>query len=180
MQAPHDEEIIRLCAHDSTRDKGFALLLKCYSARLYQVLFGILRHHQDTDDALQNAFVKAYRYLPQFEQRSSLYTWLHRIAIHAGLDMLEQRKRHRRLVMTDQLPDTETSGQVFDSQRAVALLEEAVAQLPPKQGVVFRLRYYEELPYEHISEMLGTSVGALKANFHHALRFVEQYISQRV
>jgi RNA polymerase sigma-70 factor (ECF subfamily) len=131
-------------------------------------------NHDDTDDVLQNTFIKAFKALEGFQEKSSLFTWLYRIATNEALSFIESSKR-KSTVSTDfisQKPDDN----IYDSEKIIVKLNSALATLPAKQKIVFNMRYYEEMSYEQMSEILDTSVGALKASYHHALKKIESHL----
>jgi len=171
-----DEEILQLMRSEQSFERGFRLFMRQYRERLYWHIRRMVLVHEDADDVLQNTFIKAYRGIAQFEGKSKLYTWLYRIATNESLTHLQSKARH----VTASLDDTEQSwthrlkaDEWFDGDAVVAKLHEAIAGLPDKQKQVFHLRYYDEMPYEEMSKMLETSVGALKASFHHATKKIE-------
>ncbi|RMF04593.1 MAG: RNA polymerase sigma factor [Bacteroidetes bacterium] len=173
-----EQELLEMLTDSSQRERAFQLLVQTYGERLYQHLYHLLHQAQDAEDVLQNVFVKVYRGIGGFKGEARLYTWLYRIATNEALSFLERKRRKRGWLsslnspaMTPYDPPATEDGP--DSETINAKLESALAQLPPKQRAVFCLRYYEERSYQEISEMLGTSVGALKASYHHAVRKIE-------
>ncbi|EIM78860.1 ECF subfamily RNA polymerase sigma-24 subunit [Nitritalea halalkaliphila LW7] len=137
--------------------------------------------HEDADDVLQETFLKAWRNIGRFEGQSSLYTWLYRIAVNESLNFLEKKKR--RLLFFSSNHEEEMARYVqhapeFDGDEVERRLQRALLTLPDKQRLVFQLRYYDELSYEAISEITGTSVGSLKASYHHAAKKVEQSVKE--
>lgn len=178
-----DEQLLELMLDPQRREYGFRLLLKQYQERLYRHLARMLGSHADADDVLQNSLVKIYRNIERFRGQSQLYTWMYRIATNEALTFLEQRKRQATglavyseegALYLDQL----RADQPVDGQAAQRLLEKAVEQLPPRQRTVFCLRYYEEMNYQEMSDVLATSQGSLKASYHHAVRKVEDFLRQ--
>lgn len=177
-----DEHIVSLLRSEETFEEGFRLLLRAYGERLYWHIRRLVLTHEDADDVLQNTFIKIYRGIEGFEGKAQLYTWLYRIATNEALSFLESRRRQQ----THSIEDGENpliqrlrSDPYFDAEDLQRCLYEAVAQLPEKQRAVFNLRYFEEMPYEEMSRIFNTSVGALKASFHHAVKKVETYIRDR-
>ena len=178
-----DSEILNLFLNEQTREKAFSLLVKKYQERLYWHIRRMLVHHEDTNDVLQNMFVKIWRSLANFRQDSSLYTWMYRIATNETLTYLEQQKKRRSLSISD---DGSELGSVlsyslkaekgFDANNLEWKLQLAIQSLPEKQRAVFTLRYYDEMPYEKMAEVLETSEGSLKASYHHAAKKVEEFI----
>ncbi len=129
--------------------------------------------HEDADDVLQNVWIKVYRNIDTFEQASSLYTWLYRIATHAAIDTLRKRKTHV-TEMESSLENTLINDPYFDGDAAAYKLKAAIARLPEKQMLVFNMKYYQELKYHEMSKILDTSVGALKASYHHAVKKIKE------
>jgi len=150
-----------------------------YQERLYWHCRRLLISHDDADDALQNTFVKVWKNLENFREESELYTWLFRIATNESLSMIKSRKR-RQLNMDDgefpNLAENLEADQWFDGDQVQQKLQQAIQALPEKQRLVFNLRYYEEMKYEEMSRVLDTSVGALKASYHHAMKKIEKDI----
>lgn len=171
-----DEQILALMRSEQTFERGFRLLMTQYRERLYWHIRRMVQVHDDADDVLQNTFIKVYRGISQFEGKSKLYTWLYRIATNEALTHLQTQARH----VSSSLEDGENpvfnrlrADDWFDGDEIQAQLQKAIAQLPDKQKQVFNLRYFEEMPYEEMSQLLETSVGALKASFHHATKKIE-------
>ncbi|MCS7035489.1 MAG: RNA polymerase sigma factor [Saprospiraceae bacterium] len=178
---PHasDEHIVSLLRSEETFEEGFRLLLRTYGERLYGHIRRLVLTHQDADDVLQNTFIKVYRGISGFEGKAQLYTWLYRIATNEALSFLENRRRQQTISIEDgESPIVQRlrSDPYFDAEGLQRQLYEAVARLPDKQRAVFNLRYFEEMPYEEMSRLFDTSVGALKASFHHAVKKVENYL----
>ena len=176
---PSDEQLLRLLGGKrEARERGFRLLVATYGDRLYAHVHRLTGNHADTDDALQEALVKVFRHIDRFNGESKLYTWLYRIATNEALSLLKRRKRAR-MISTDNTVGTvaEPRGDAhFDAATAHQLLLRAVGSLPEKQRLVFNLRYFDELSYREISEIVDTSVGGLKASYHHAVKKVEAFL----
>ena len=174
-----DDEILELFRDELTREKAFTQLVKKYQERLYWHIRRMVVHHEDANDVLQNVFIKVWRGLLQFRQESGLYTWLYRIATNECLTYLENLKRKSSLSLSDQeggLSYRVRAEKGFDYSKAEWKLQLAIQTLPEKQRTVFTLRYYDEMPYEQMSKVLDTSVGSLKASYHHAAKKVEEFI----
>ena len=172
-----DEDILAMIKTPASLEQGFRILMKKYQEKLYYVVRRIVESHDDTDDVLQNTFIKVFRAIGNFEERSSLYTWLYRIATNEAITYLKSRKNKQ----TDALELhsyklEERSGDDFDAGMAIKKLEVALSGLPERQREVFNMRYYDELSYDQISELLQTSVGALKASYHHAVKKIEAHL----
>lgn len=171
-----DEQIMELLRSDRTFERGFRLLMEQYKERLYWHVRRLVLVHEDADDVLQNTFIKIYRGILQFEGKSKLYTWLYRIATNEAITHLQSKARHAAASLDDAtvlLTNRLQADEWFDGDDVQVRLQKEVARLPEKQRLVFNLRYYDEMPYEEMSAMLDTSVGALKASFHHAVKKIE-------
>ena len=171
-----EQEFIKNLLNPATQNAAFQKLLSDYQRPLYSHIRNIVFNHDDADDVLQNTFIKVYRGILQFEGKSKLYTWLYRIATNEALTHLQSQKRHASASLDDTdnlLSNRLHADEWFDGDAVQAQLLIAIAQLPDKQKQVFNLRYYDEMPYEEMSQMLNTSVGALKASFHHAAKKIE-------
>lgn len=170
-------------ANEATRNRAFTKLMERYRKALYWHIRRMVLDHDETDDLLQNTFIRCYQSLDRFEARSGLYTWLYRIATNLCLSHLSQKKRRRMLSLSDDTVRLEAELKRVTPQERMGspeyLLEKALLKLPPKQRLVFQMRYYDELPYEQMSEILGTSEGALKASYHLAFKKVEAILKRR-
>lgn len=160
-------------------EKGFRIIVERYSSKLYWHIRRLVILHEDADDALQNTFINAWKNLSGFRNESSLYTWLYTIATNEALTMINKRKKNN-TVSLDELANVFSSSLEgntwFDGDEAQMKLQNAMLTLPEKQRIVFNLRYFEEMPYEDMSHVLNTSVGALKASYHHAIRKIEDFL----
>lgn len=135
--------------------------------------------HEDADDVVQNTFIKVFKNLDKFKGNSKLYTWIYRIATNESITYIKNRKRRHSESIDDTDKNVENNlvaDDYFDGNSIQILLQKAIITLPDKQKAVFNLRYYEEMPYKDMSEILETSVGALKASYHHAAKKIEEYI----
>ena len=176
-----EEEIKALLQNEETAQRGFSIAVGEYSEQLYWQIRRMVTDHDDANDVLQNTFMKAWVNLGSFRGEAKLSTWLYRIAINECLSFLNKRKMDGLVSIDEDSYETQCleGESFFDGDEAQRLLQDAVESLPPKQRVVFAMKYFEERKYEEMSELLGTSVGALKASFHHAVRKIEQYIEER-
>ena len=181
-EAENDDVILQLIAVDDTRESGFRLLIRKYQQRLYYHIRNLVKTHENVDDVLQNVFIKVIKHVKDFERKSSLYTWLFRIATNESLNFLENQNRQSANLKTwnENQPDHESENQAWDEDEMLSQVEKAILSLPDKQRLVFHLRYYEEMPYEQIADITGTSTGALKASYHHAVKKIESFILQQV
>lgn len=156
------------------------MIVDQYSQSLYWKIRSIVLTHEDTDDVLQNTFLKAWKSLPTFQGKAKLSTWLYRIAINESLDFL-RRKKAATLSSADadlSVANRLLADDYFDGDKSQAVLQEAIATLPDVQRTVFTLRYYDEMKYSEISEILGTSVGSLKASYHIAVQKITDYVKR--
>jgi RNA polymerase sigma-70 factor (ECF subfamily) len=179
MPVHSDKEIIERFRDKEQREAAFRLIVNEYSERLYWHCRRLVISHEDADDALQNTLIKVWGNLEKFRAESGLYTWLFRIATNESLSLIKSRKRHTSNSVTDyeaELADALESDQWFDGDDAQRKLQQAILNLPEKQRIVFNLKYYEEMKYEEMAEILDTSVGALKASYHHAVKKIEKYV----
>ena len=163
-----DQEIIGLW-NGGQQERAFNEIVKKYSERLYWHVRRFVCSHEDTDDLLQEIFLKIWTALPSFREDAQLFTWIYRIATNETLNFLRRQKV--RAALRFQSLDTEMEQRIdddpyFNGTEAERLLTKAIARLPEKQRLVFSLRYYDEMKYEDIAEITGTSVGALKASYH--------------
>ena len=160
-------------------EKGFRIIVDRYSSKLYWHIRRLVILHEDADDALQNTFINAWKNLGGFRNESSLYTWLYSIATNEALTMINKRKKNNTLSL-DELGNVFSSSLEgntwFDGDEAEVKLQNAMLILPEKQRIVFNLRYFDEMPYEDMSHVLNTSVGALKASYHHAVKKIEDFL----
>ena len=176
-----DDQIIELLANKSTHEQAFGLIVKNYKERLYYLIRKIVIDHDDTDDVLQEAFLKIWRNLDKYRGDSALYTWLYRIATNEALTFLRRRKDALNISMDDNpeltnMLENPSKAELLDEEEISLKLQKAVLQLPEKQRIVFNLKYFEHLTYEEIAEITETSVGGLKANYHAAKKKIEEIL----
>ena len=156
------------------------MIVDQYSQSLYWKIRSIVLTHEDADDVLQNTFLKAWKSLPTFQGKAKLSTWLYRIAINESLDFL-RRKKAATLSSADadlSVANRLLADDYFDGDKSQAVLQEAIATLPDVQRTVFTLRYYDEMKYSEMSEILGTSEGSLKASYHIAVQKITDYVKR--
>ncbi len=164
----------------ATREAAYTSIIKKYQEKLYWHIRRIVIGHDDANDVLQNVFIRVWNGLENFRQDAQLYTWLYRIATNESLTFLEGQKKRAAISLSD--VESGLSNQIkadkhFDPNKLEWKLQLAIQQLPEKQRIVFTLRYYDEMPYEEMSRVLETSEGALKASYHHAVKKIEDYIT---
>jgi RNA polymerase sigma factor (sigma-70 family) len=174
-----DTELLVLFREAATKEKAFSILVKKYQERLYWHIRRMLVDHEDSNDVMQNVFIRVWNALANFREDAQLYTWLYRIATNECLTFIEQRKKKGTISINELeggLSNKIRADQGFDANKLEWKLQLAIQQLPEKQRVVFTLRYYDEMPYEEMSKVLETSAGALKASYHHAAKKIEDFI----
>jgi len=175
----NDTELLLQFRDPATKEKAYTAIIKKYQEKLYWHIRRMVVSHDDTDDVLQNVFIRVWKGLENFREDSQLYTWLYRIATNECLTFLEQQKKRTVVSLNEVEPGLSEkikADENFDANKLEWKLQLAIQQLPEKQRVVFQLRYYEEMPYEEMSRVLETSEGALKASYHHAVKKIEEYI----
>lgn len=163
--------------------EAFAQVVAHYSEPLYWQIRKMVVSHDDTDDLLQNTFMKAWANIDYFRGDAKLSTWLYRIAVNESITFLNKERAKRNLTVDDEdtfLVESLPADEWFDGDEWQLLLQQAIAQLPEKQRLVFTMRYFDEMKYEEMSEILGTTVGALKASYHHAAKKVEEFLLEHV
>ena len=174
-----DQEIIFQFRQPTIKEAAFTALVKKYQERIYWHVRRMVITHEDANDVVQNIFIKVWNGLEKFREDSQLYTWLYRIATNECLSFLDQLKRKpvsHSIEQEEGLAERIKGEEHFDAQKLEWKLQLAIQQLPDKQRLVFNLRYYDEMPYEEMSKVLGTSEGALKASYHHAAKKIEAYL----
>ena len=174
-----DQYILRRFKEPGGQQEAFQLLVSTYQGRLYSIIRKMVIDHDDADDVLQETFIKVWRNLATFKGESQLYTWIYRIATNECLQFLEKKKRrffssigdinHELVTKVDQTPS-------LNGDEIQRRLQKAILQLPDKQRLVFNLKYFEDLKYEAIAEITGTSVGSLKASYHLAVKKIEKLL----
>lgn len=178
---PTEDLLTQQLKDPATRREAFSRVIHSYQEQLYWQIRKLVLDHEDTSDVLQNTLLKAWQSLDNFRGDSKLSTWLYTIAHNESVTFLTKRQAENDLTLDD--PDgyvmnTQEADAYFDGDEAQRLLHEAIAQLPVKQREVFNMRYFDELPYEDISRITGTSVGALKASYHFAVEKVSAFFKK--
>lgn len=176
-----EDQLLEELRNPQTSRQGFAKLVSEYSERLYWQIRKMVLSHDDANDILQDVFVKAWLNLENFRGDSKLTTWLYRIAINESITFLNKKRSQHLITLDDDnsfLLNTLESDPYFDGDETQKLLQKAILSLPEKQRLVFQMKYSEEMKYEDISDILGTSVGALKASYHHAVKKIEKFLSE--
>lgn len=176
MKQVEDSEILLKFSVEKTRNEAFNLLLNKYQQKIYWHIRRLVIDHDDTDDLVQEIFVKVWKNLANFRNDSQLYTWIYRIATNESITFLNKKKQKNNISLDDVSPDLAdslTESSYFDGDKIQRKLQEAILTLPEKQRIIFNMKYFDDMKYEEISEVLGTSVGALKASFHIAVKKIE-------
>lgn len=178
LQLDQQSEILRLIRQDKTREKGFRLIMSTYKTRMYWLIRRIVIVHEDSDDVLQNTFIRIWENLPKYRGDSKIYTWIYRIAINEALAFLKKKKKQS-LSLSDygEVLSAQLEADVyFEGDEFQLKLQKALLLLPEKQRLVFNLRYFEEMKYQDMAKVLDKSEGALKANYHHAVKKIEDFV----
>lgn len=179
MAQIEDKVILELFRDEKTRNTALSHLINKYQKMLYWHIRKIVIDHDDSDDVLQNTFIKVWKGLENFREESQLYTWIYRIATNEALTLLRQKQKAKTTSIHPieyQLGKSLESDNYFKGDEIQMKLQQAILTLPEKQRIVFNMRYYDETPYEQMSEILDTSVGALKASYHIAAKKIEEFL----
>lgn len=174
-----EKDFIRELLDPKTQNVAFQKLLREYQKPLYHHIRNIVLNHDDADDVLQNTFVKVFQYLNGFKGDSKLFSWMYRIATNEAITFINQKAKRNGTTseaMQTRIVENLQADVYFDGNEIQLKLQKAILLLPEKQQLVFKMKYFEELKYEEISEILGTSVGALKASYHHAVKKIEDFM----
>ncbi|UOG73155.1 sigma-70 family RNA polymerase sigma factor [Hymenobacter tibetensis] len=177
-----DQDILAKFADPAARNVAFNQLVRKYQTKVYWHIRKMVVDHDDADDLTQDVFVKVWKHLENFRQDASLYTWIYRIATNECLSFLASKRRKFFLPLNDVGAELAAKMEADPSVAGDDIelrLQKAILKLPDKQRLVFNLRYYDEMPYEQMAEVTGTSVGALKASYHHAAKKIEQFINDQ-
>ncbi|MDR1746821.1 MAG: sigma-70 family RNA polymerase sigma factor [Tannerella sp.] len=179
----NEDEIVEQLRNPETRRRAFTKIVELYSDKLYWLIRKMGLCHDDANDVLQNTFMKAWMNLDSFRGESKFSTWIHRIAMNENITFLNRQRAMNQVSIDDvdvYLLDRLKSDDYFDGDALETKLEEAILSLPEKQRMVFTMKYYDDMKYEDMSEILGTSVGALKASYHHAVKKIESILTSDV
>ena len=174
-----EKDFIKELLDPETQNVAFQKLLRDYQKPLYNHIRNIVLNHDDADDVLQNTFIKVFQYLKNFKAESKLFSWMYRIATNDAITFINQKAKRNGTTsetLQSKIVDNLKADVYFDSNEIQIKLQKAVAQLPEKQQLVFKMKYYEEIKYEAMSQILGTSVGALKSSYHHAVKKIEEFV----
>ncbi len=174
-----DKELLVRFRNPDTRNYSFNLLIRKYQKKVYWHVRRIVIGHDDADDVVQETFVKVWKNLENFKEEAQVFTWIHRIATNEAFSFLRKKKRLFFIPfinVENRLAKTLIDDNFFNGDEIQLKLQKAILILPEKQRIVFNMKYYDELKYEEMSDVLGTSVGALKASYHHAVKKIENYL----
>lgn len=174
-----EELILEKIKKEETRNYGFNLLVREYQERVYWHIRKMVVDHDDADDLVQEVFVKVWKNLGSFREDAKLFTWIYRIATNECLTFLRKKKRKFFVSINDvaqELGDKLESDPTLSGDDIQLKLQKALLKLPDKQRLVFNMKYYDEMKFTEIAEITGTSVGALKANYHHAVKKIEEFV----
>lgn len=182
FQTPIDEKkLLEQLQNPVAAHSAFDILMRSYGESIYWQIRKMVLNHDDANDLLQNVFIKAWKNLSGFRGDAKLSTWLHKIAINESINFISKEKQRANISASSEdssfLIERLEADKHFDGDKVQLALQKAIASLPEKQKLVFNMRYFDEMKYEEISEILGTSVGALKASYHHAVKKIEAEIS---
>ncbi|QIL75197.1 MULTISPECIES: RNA polymerase sigma factor [Hymenobacter] len=176
-----DQEILLKFQDPASRNLAFNQLVRKYQQKVYWHVRKMVVDHNDADDLTQDTFVKVWKHLGNFRQDASLYTWIYRIATNECLSFLQSKRRKFFLPLNDvgaELAAKIEADPLLAGDEIERKLQKAILRLPDKQRLVFNLKYYDEMTYEQMADVTGTSVGALKASYHHAVKKIEQYVTE--
>ena len=180
MAETSDEYILSLIHDKNSQNYGFSLLVQKYQEKIYWLVRHMLIDHDETNDTVQDIFIKIWQHIQDFREDSLLYTWMYRIATNEALSVLRKKKNLLFLPIINvekKLMETLVDDNYFNGDQIQMKLQKAILQLPPKQRLIFNMKYFNALKYNEIAEITGTSVGALKASYHFAVKRIEKYLT---
>ncbi|KEQ30421.1 RNA polymerase sigma factor [Pedobacter antarcticus] len=179
MKQVEDQEILAKFSVEGTRNEAFNLLISAYQEKIYWHIRRLVINHDDADDLVQEVFIKVWKNLDKFRSDSKLYTWIYRIASNESITFLNKKKQQNNTPLdevSEELKESLVAASYFNGDQIQLKLQQAILSLPEKQRLIFNMKYYDELKYEEISQILGTTVGALKASFHIAVKKIETFM----
>lgn len=177
-----DADIISIYNEEGKEDYAFNLIMRKYSQRIYWHIRKMVGSHEEADDLLQETLVKVWKYLPGFRKESDLYTWIYRIATNETINFLRKERLRSFVSLSDNdkiVSEKLTADPYFNGDEIQRKLYRAIRQLPPKQRAVFNLRYFENMKYEEIVQILGGTTGSLKASYHHAYLKIQKFLKDK-
>jgi RNA polymerase sigma-70 factor, ECF subfamily len=175
-----DQEILTALKNSETRDKGITILMDKYKERIYWYIRRLVVLHEDAEDVLQETFINAYRYASSFNGQSKIYTWLYKIATNECIALFRRNKKStvQLIEISSKLVNELQDSSIGNVESALKDFYAAILQLPEKQRIVFNLRYFDDLSYEEIEEIVGSSAGTLKTNYHYATEKIKNYLNK--
>ncbi|WP_196892929.1 RNA polymerase sigma factor [Aureivirga marina] len=174
-----EKKLIQELKHPKSKEKAFRVLISVYKERLYWHIRKIVISHDDADDVLQNTFIKVFKNIENFKEESKLYSWMYRIATNESITFINKRAKQKNISLEEmqtKMIDNLESDSYFEGDHAQIQLQKAISRLPQKQQLVFNMKYFDDLKYQEIADILETSVGALKASYHHAVKKIEEFL----
>jgi RNA polymerase sigma factor (sigma-70 family) len=174
-----EQALVQELKDKTTQEQAFRILMSQYKERLYWHVRKIVISHDDADDVLQNTFIKVYRSIDKFNSESKIYSWMYRIATNEAITFINKKAKEKKVDISDynlNMIHTLQEDSLYDGNEIQLVLQQAIATLPKKQQLVFNMKYFDEIKYSDMSEMLETSVGALKASYFHAVKKIEKII----
>jgi len=181
MLTDKEREIVKKLKENKNPDAAFQELVNLYKEPLYWHIRNMLKDHEDTHDVLQNTFIKVFKYIKNFKEESKLYSWMYRIATNESITFLNKKAKKLNISnqeLQDHLLTNLESDTYFEGDKIQLALQRAIAQLPEKQKQVFNMKYFQDLKYKEIAEILEISEGALKSNYHHAVKKIKIFLDQ--
>ena len=181
MEKYNEKETIALLQDPNRQREAFERIVNAYSEQIYWQIRRLVLSHEDANDLLQNTFVKAWLNIDYFRGDAKMSTWLYRIAFNECLAFLNKQNANNQLSIDEtdiEILNKLESDSYFDGDETQLLFQKAVLSLPQKQRIIFNLKYFKEMKYEEISEILGTSIGGLKASYHHAVKKIEAFLKE--
>ncbi|MFV0530962.1 MAG: RNA polymerase sigma factor [Flavobacteriales bacterium] len=179
----NDKELVDLIIKKKQTEEGFRILLKMYQERVYWHIRKMVYNHDDADDVTQNTFIKVYKNLKKFKGDSKLYSWIYRIATNEAITFINQKKKKEQVRFEEvsySLTQNLESDVFFEGDEMEIILQRCIAQLPEQQRLVFQMKYFDDMKYEEMAEILQKSVGGLKANYHHAVKKIKELVEVEV
>jgi RNA polymerase sigma-70 factor (ECF subfamily) len=176
LEVSTDDKILALLSDPVSRDKGFMLLMDTYKERIYWHIRRLVVSHEDAEDILQETFINVFRYVGSFNGQSKIYTWLYRIATNESIRIFKQRKNKEAANLPANYKVNDEGYEPVEEKDIIRKFQQAILRLPEKQRIVFNLRYYDELGYKEIGQILDTSVNALKTNYHYAFEKIKEFM----
>jgi RNA polymerase sigma-70 factor (ECF subfamily) len=183
MKPFSEDEIVEKLRDPHTRREAFTKVVEAYSEKIYWAIRKMVLSHDDANDILQNTFLKAWSNLDSFRGDAKIFTWIYKIAVNENITFLNRQRSMNNISLDDAdvfMLERLSGDEYFDGDALQLKLEEAILVLPEKQRIVFLMKYKDEMKYEDMSEILGTSVGALKASYHHAVKKIETFLTQDI